>query len=204
MRHPGRFFTFLVTATVLLILAHLLDSWAYRHLVNHDVYNHDWGRLLRVMGYLPTWLLAAGAMAMLLTGRSAARGLGQTLKPAILLALAPALAGLVAEVLKILIRRQRPEAGDGQYLFRPWSEKTFSTSGLGAPSSHAAVAFGAAFILCRLYPRAWPVWLLLAGGCAWTRVQDQAHFLSDVTIAAVAAYVVVWLLNLREKTKSLA
>ena len=79
----------------------------------------------------------------------------------------------------------------GEYFFRPFSESSFSTSGLALPSSHALVAFSGAFILCRLYPRAWPVWVLLAAGCALTRVQAHAHFLSDVTVAAVAAWFVV-------------
>jgi membrane-associated phospholipid phosphatase len=55
------------------------------------------------------------------------------------------------------------------------------------------VAFGAAWLLCRIYPRAWPVWIAFATGCAVTRVMVQAHFLSDVVTGAVAAYGVVWL-----------
>ena len=48
-----------------------------------------------------------------------------------------------------------------------------------------------AFVLCRLWPRAWPVWIGLGVGCALTRVQAHAHFLSDVVTAGVAAWFVV-------------
>jgi membrane-associated phospholipid phosphatase len=54
------------------------------------------------------------------------------------------------------------------------------------------VAFAAAWVLCRLHPRASPVWLALAVGCAFTRLVSHAHLLSDVVVAAVAAYAVVW------------
>jgi membrane-associated phospholipid phosphatase len=89
------------------------------------------------------------------------------------------------------MRRERPGVADGAYVFRSFAEKPFSTSGLALPSSHGLVAFSAAWILCRLYPRAWPIWVALAAGCALSRVEAHAHFLSDVTVAAVAAWFMV-------------
>ncbi len=194
MRHAPRFAVFFIVAGGLLLVAHLVDGWAYRQFVNPEVYDRDWGKLLRVMGYLPTWLLAATAMALVHTGRRPALWSGHPLRPAALLALGPTLAGIGAEVLKIVIRRQRPSAGEAEYLFRAWSDETFATAGLGAPSSHATVAFAAAFVLCRLYPRASPIWLLLAVGCALTRVLHQVHFVSDVVLGGILAYVIVWLI----------
>lgn len=162
-------------------LAHLGDSYAWQHLARPGVYDRDFGRMLRVVGYLPLWLLLAGALWLQTRDR----------RRALLLALTPALGGLVAEVLKIVLRRERPGLHEGAYFFRPFSDQPFYTRDIGLPSSHALVGFTGAWLLCRLYPKAWPVWLFLGVGCAYSRVQAHAHFLSDVTVAAVAGYVVV-------------
>jgi membrane-associated phospholipid phosphatase len=52
-------------------------------------------------------------------------------------------------------------------------------------SSHVGVAFGALAMLALLFPRTRPVCFALAAGCALSRVLAGAHFLSDVTVAAV-------------------
>jgi membrane-associated phospholipid phosphatase len=184
MRADASWLKVLAAAAGALVLAHLLDGAAFRHVRLEHVYEEDWGRLLRVMGYVPTWLLAAAALA--LHERTPLRRLHRG-RPA-LLALAPVLGGAVAELVKLAVRRLRP--GElGEYVFRPYSERPFSTGGLGIASSHAAVAFAAAAVLSRLFPRAWPVWWGLAAGCALTRVAAGAHFLSDV----VAAGIIGWL-----------
>ena len=178
-------------ALVAIVAAHLLDGWGWDHLYRDGVYEHDLGRLLRIIGYLPFWLLAG--IALWLQTRNRRRGL--------MLALVPTLSGLVAEVMKILLRRERPKLHDGAYFFRPFSDQFWSTRDIGLPSSHALVAFGGAWLLCRFWPRAWPIWLGLAAGCALTRVQSQAHFISDVTVGAAAAYAVVawaWRFEKRE------
>lgn len=170
-----------VLATTAIVAAHLLDGWAWQNLGRDGVYAHDSGRLLRIVGYYPLWVLMG--WAVWLETRSRRAGL--------LLALVPGLAGLAAEVLKLLLRRERPAPHDGAYVFRAFTDQPWSTKLIGLPSSHALVAFGGAWMLCKLYPRARVVWLLLAAGCALTRVQARAHFLSDVVVAAVAAWVVV-------------
>jgi membrane-associated phospholipid phosphatase len=167
-----------------IIVAHLLDPWFYAHFRVENIYNEDWGRLLRVIGYLPLWFAAALALA-LHDGRE--RGY----RHALLLGLAPALTGAAGEALKLLFRRERPGAHAGEYFIRPFSDRTFSTSGLALPSSHAIVAFGAAAILSRLFPRAWPVWWALAWGCGFSRMAAGAHFFSDIVVAAIAAWLVV-------------
>lgn len=139
-------------------------------------------RMFRVAGFLPIWLLAGAAVA--LADAAWRRGA--------LIAGSATLAGVVGEVLKLLIRRERPGLHEGASWFRPWTECAWSTSGLATPSSHAIVAFGGAWILCRLYPRATPVWLLWATGCAVTRVISGAHFVSDVFLSAVTAYAIAW------------
>jgi membrane-associated phospholipid phosphatase len=108
--------------------------------------------------------------------------------------------GIVAEVLKLLFRRERPEAHAGAYVFRSWRDHAVSTAGLSLPSSHALVAFAAAAMLARLYPRARWLCFALAVGCALTRVLARAHFLSDVTLAAIVGWAVaamVWRWYLR-------
>ena len=174
-----------------IIVAHLLDPWFYAHFRVEEIFNEDWGRLLRVIGYLPLWLAAALALAMH-DGRQ--RGF----RRALLLGLTPALTGLVGEALKLFFRRERPGAHEGAYFIRPFSERTWSTSGLALPSSHAIVAFGGAAILSRIFPRAWPVWWALAWGCGLSRVAAGAHFFSDIVVAAGAAWLVVALLWVKQ------
>lgn len=168
-----------------LVIAHLLDPVAFRWLRLEDVYSEDWGRMLRVMGFLPLWLCAGLALA--LQDGTVARGWHRS--RGALVFWGAALGGIVAELAKLVVRRRRP--GDvGEYLFRPFSERPFSTGGLGMPSSHALVAFGAAAVLSRLFPRARLVWWGLAWGCGLTRIAAGAHFLSDVVAAAVLGWLV--------------
>jgi membrane-associated phospholipid phosphatase len=184
MRHPFRLFAL---ALIALVVAHLLDSTAFEYVRYPEVNSEDWGRLLRVMGFLPTWLVASAALA--LHDRVAPR----RFRRAYLLFFSAGLSGLAGEILKILIRRLRP-GETGEYVFRAFSERTFSSSGLGMPSSHAVVAFGAAAMLSRLFPRAWPIWWLLGAGCGLTRILHGRHFLSDVVLAAIVGWLVAaWL-----------
>lgn len=169
-----------IVCALAIAAAHFLDQWAWTTLPRAGVYERDGGRLFRIIGYYPTWLWMAAALWLVTRDR----------RRSLLLALVPGLGGLMAEVLKLLFRRERPGPHDGEYFFRAFSDQPWSTKALGLPSSHALVAFTAAFTLCKLYPRAWPVWVALAAGNALTRVQAKAHFLSDVTVAAVAGFAV--------------
>lgn len=174
-------------------VATALDGWAWQHLRVDGIYDRDWGRLLRIMGFWPTW--AAGAVALVLHDRGVSpRPPGGPGFRGLLLAGAPFLAGLLCEVLKLLIRRERPGAHDGEYAFRAFTDQPWSTRGLGLPSSHAMTAFAGAAMLSYLFPRTWPVWWLLAAGAAYTRVAAGAHFLSDVVFAALMGWLVSWLL----------
>lgn len=172
--------TVAIVGVVGIVIAHLIDPWMFGHFRMDDIYGEDWGRLLRVIGYLPLWLVLAFALWLHEVPRSWRR-------PAAL-ALSPAIAGIAGELLKLLLRRERPGAHEGAYYFRPFSERTFSTSGLALPSSHAVVAFGAAAILSRLFPRAWFIWWALAWGCALSRVAAGAHFFSDVVVSAIVGW----------------
>jgi membrane-associated phospholipid phosphatase len=106
------------------------------------------------------------------------------LRRGVLMFLAPATAGLIAEALKLITRRQRPEFADGHMSFR--LENFWSTSGLGLPSSHAAVAAAGAMVLAILWPRWRWVWVALGTCCVLGRVLSGAHFVSDAVLGVLA------------------
>lgn len=177
-------------AAAALASAHLVDWWAYDALHVDGVNERDWGRLLRVIGFAPTWL--AVAAAFWLEGRAANPGGDEHRATARAVLLAVIVGGLGAEALKLLIRRERPSADAGAYLFRSFADDPFSTRRLGMPSSHAMVAFAGAAALARRYPRAAPVLYGLAAGCGLTRIMAQAHFVSDVVAAAIGGTAAGW------------
>jgi undecaprenyl-diphosphatase len=144
--------------------------------------------MLRTFGYLPFWLLAAIALA--LNDRESR----EWWRRGALLAGAPTAAGIVGELLKITVRRMRPPEEGSAYSFRAFSDHPFSSRGFGFPSSHAVVAFGAAAILARLFPRAKVVWYAAAVGCAVSRLLAHAHYLSDVVAAAIIGIAIAALL----------
>ena len=175
----ARVVVWLVVGCLVTVVAVLLDPWVYRHIVWAKVYETDWGRLLRMMGYWPTWLVVA--IALWRDGEPRMIAMWR----AKLLIVAVTGVGLCGELIKLLVRRERPNAHDGASVFRPFSEHPLSTAGLSTPSSHALLAFAAAATLARLFPRTACLWYALAVGCAVTRLLARAHFLSDVVVGAL-------------------
>jgi membrane-associated phospholipid phosphatase len=171
------------------VLACFIDGWVFHHVAAANIYGSDFGKLLRIAGFLPTWFMGAVALGLYDRGREPAPPFGPWHR-AIALAVAPILGGLAGEVLKLLLRRERPGLHDGAYVFRSFLDDPWSTRDLGLPSSHAIVAFSGAAMASYLFPRTAPVWLLWAVGCAATRVLAQAHFTSDVVLAAIAGILV--------------
>ena len=187
--------TALIATAVATGAACLVDKWVFDHVTNPDVYSHDWGRLLRVMGFLGTWVAIAVGVGLHEGTDPARRPIAR--RRAWLLFWTPAVGGAVAELMKIVIRRERPALHDGLYGFRPWDERTWSGAGLSFPSSHTMVAFAGAAMLARCFPRARWVGYALAAGCALTRVLARAHFVSDVVLAAGLGWIVAWALARR-------
>ncbi len=183
----------LVITLAFVLLPAFGDKWVFDHWSNPNVYGTEWGRLLRVMGWWPTWLIAS--VALYLHRRAGDPAAAK--RDAWLLAGSPALAGILCEIMKLLIRRERPGLWNGESVFRSFAEHPWSTAGLATPSSHTMVAFGALTMMARLFPRASWVWYALAWGCGLTRILDHAHFVSDVTFAAVLGWAVAWGLYLR-------
>jgi membrane-associated phospholipid phosphatase len=178
-----------VIAIALIALSLLADGWIAEHVRFGRVYETDWGRMLRNFGYLPFWLLAAIALALHDRERR------EWWRRGALLLAAPAVAGIVGELLKITVRRMRPPNVGSAYSFRAFSDHPFSSRGFGFPSSHVVVAFGAAAILSRMFPRARVVWYAAALGCAVSRLLAHAHYLSDVVAAAfigIGAAALLW------------
>ena len=176
---------FLLLAATALVLAHTLDPWAVKTLAVAGFSDTDLGRMLRSLGYLPFWLVAALALA--LAGGEDRKRRGS------LLAIAVFSGGLLAELLKTVTGRLRPTKEFTGYHFRDLAEVPFTdlTVNVGLPSSHALVAFAAAFMLVRLFPEGRWIWIALAIGCAYSRIATGAHYLSDVTASAVIAYALV-------------
>ena len=181
------------TVALAITLAFLLipafgDQWAYSHLYRARLYDLDWAMALRATGTLYVWIPVA--LIIWLVQREHDATLAK--RRALLVLGSPVLAGLLCEVLKLLIRRERPDVDGGSWVFRAWSDHTFSTAGLATPSSHTMVAFGAATMLARMYPRARWVFYVFAWGCGATRVVSHGHYLSDVTFGALLGWAVGW------------
>lgn len=179
-----------LTLVVLLLIASLGDRWVFHHVVNPGIYGKGWARMVRMAGYFPLWAVVGLALVLQDWAPRSLQTLRAAARRGLLLFWSTALGGLAAELLKIVIRRERPGPNDGDWVFRAWSDRPFSTAQLGLPSSEAAVAFAAAVMLARLFPRTRDLWYALALACALTRVAAGAHFLSDVVLAALVGYVV--------------
>jgi len=143
-------------------LAWVVDREVYQRVALPTVYDKDWGRLLRIVGFLPTWIALAVGIALAEGTEYAARPRAR--RRGWLLFWGAAGSGIAAELLKLTLRRERPGPHDGLHVFREFAERTFSSAGLALPSSHTMVAFGGAAMLARLYPRArWVGYALAAG-----------------------------------------
>jgi undecaprenyl-diphosphatase len=165
-------------ALALFGVAFAIDRWAFHHLQKPNVYDQDWGRALRSVGYWPLWMVLS--LALWLVDRK--RGQGN--RRAAYLAGSITVAGILGELLKLIVRRERPGTHDGIYGFRAFTDHLFSSRNFGMPSSHAVIAFSGAAALSVLFPEATCVWYALAIGCGVTRVLSGAHYVSDVVAGA--------------------
>jgi membrane-associated phospholipid phosphatase len=143
----------------------------------------DFHRTFRIFGFLPFIALVWALLGVIDRARSAWAGLW--------IFVAAAASGLAAELAKAIIGRERPGVHEGMNYFKPFLHGFVDNSNLSFPSSHAAVAFGAAWMFAWFYPRGRWIWLGAAAACAWTRVAAEAHFVSDCYGAAVFAFLVV-------------
>ncbi len=184
-------------------------------------------RLIWLFGSMWTWLIIA--VALYLHDRTPPpigprAALGQKRDPAaraVAVAGSAILAGVIAEALKWVIKRERPtRLEDGAFIEQIYTFKWpdlftalsggsdamsagehfsrwLSSSNLGMPSSHAAVAFAGAAAVAVLLPTQRGLVLALAALCAMSRVLASAHTLSDVVVGSLigllaSAFVVPW------------
>lgn len=190
--------TFIIVSAIVVSLALTLDGWVLAHVHDDIARRKDWHRLLRIVGFLPSWLLAGAVLFLIDRSRPPSSSPRSSLSRGAYISIVVIAAGLGAEALKLLLRRLRPH-GSADYVFRAFWDHPLSTTDLGLPSSHAMVAFAGAFAMCRLVPEAKVVWIALAAGCAMTRLLDGSHFLSDVAVAGLAGYAVAWALRPRPR-----
>ncbi|MFG0307425.1 MAG: phosphatase PAP2 family protein [Phycisphaerales bacterium JB040] len=169
-------------------LATLYDRDITHALFYSDSQDLWWRLAMKHVGHLLTWA-GVGLLAWIVVR--------DWRWPASLVG-APVLGGGLAELLKLLIGRERPVRdgviqNDAEYVWRPLFDAFRDGSNLGLPSSHAATAFaGAAMlaILLRRNPSGWSAPLtalayLGAAACAVSRVLAGAHFATDVVLGAL-------------------
>lgn len=89
-------------------------------------------------------------------------------------------AGITTAAIKVLVGRIRPDVTDDPYTFKPFTQND------AFPSGHATMAFALATSLSAEIDRPWATAVLFAGasGTAWSRLNDQKHWLSDVLAGA--------------------
>jgi membrane-associated phospholipid phosphatase len=171
----------IITGLGLLLLSHLLDFPIQGSLGVGRTNQSDLVKLFRCWGFLGTWLLIAISAQLLSQPNSSKTPAGWKYyikqKSWMLLA-APVLSGGMAEIVKLTVRRIRPH-GEPYYIFRSWLDHPFSTSGIGFPSSHTAVAFAGSTIIFHIYPKLRIPAITMATGCLATRVLSGAHYFSD-------------------------
>lgn len=170
-------------AAIALIVCVSVDHRVYHlfHVGKEAVEGLAWYQLVRAVGTLWFWIPIALGVGLARGGAWRRRVRG-----ALFIFFAALLAGVLAEGLKLVVGRERPLLHDGSYVFHPFG-RWFNTVGLSFPSSHAAVAFGGAWMLWRLAQarsRAWTfaalLSLIVAAGCGLSRILTGAHFLGDV------------------------
>jgi membrane-associated phospholipid phosphatase len=94
------------------------------------------------------------------------------------------LAGVTTLALKVLTGRARPDSGIGAFHFKPFS------SADALPSGHTSVAFALATSLAEDIDRTWATIALYtaATGTAFSRINDNKHWLSDTALGALLGF----------------
>lgn len=96
--------------------------------------------------------------------------------------------GLFVQIMKFIGHRHRPSSGDP---YNIWDGPGFSTSNLSFPSGHSSSAFAIATVIASEYrDKAFipPLVYGIATLTALSRVNDNAHWASDVFFGAIVGY----------------
>lgn len=118
------------------------------------------------------------------------------------------LAGLGANLVKLLVARDRPTAADLSQAdavgtFAGWLPLAHNGSlHQSFPSAHTATAVGLALMLSALYPRGRWLFAALAISVAAQRVLGSAHYLSDVLAGAAVGWFLAFAVLCRGSARS--
>lgn len=95
-------------------------------------------------------------------------------------------AGLITSSLKVIAGRSRPDEGDSTYRFQPFGGHS------SFPSGHTTQAFSLASVIAGHYDEWWVDALSygIAGGVGLARIEQEAHFPSDVVAGAIIGTIV--------------
>jgi len=99
---------------------------------------------------------------------------------------ASALAGAITQTLKYAVGRDRPSDNKGADRFLPFRFSPSGESHNSFPSGHSTEAFAVASVVAARYDSLWieSAAYGLAGLVGWARVNENAHFASDVVAGA--------------------
>ena len=140
------------------------------------------------------FLLAAGVVALGISLRLRVKAWSRIFTAMIL---AGILAGLASNVTKLATGRVRPRVEHTEHgWYGPKHEDRWVSSRhdfQSFPSSHAACAFGFFFPLFLSRRAIGTAGLLAAAAIAWSRVQLNAHHISDIAAGALLGVVAGWL-----------
>lgn len=140
------------------------------------------------------FLLAGGIIALAVLLRVRAK---QWTRIVTAMILAGIFAGLASNLIKLASGRVRPRVEHTEHgWYGPRHEDRWVSlqhDFQGFPSSHAACAFGFFFPLFLSRRAAGAAGLLAAAAIAWSRVQLNAHHVSDVAAGALLGVVAGWL-----------
>ncbi len=117
------------------------------------------------------------ALAMLVAGKYRSRKIFEAGKALVVSFVA---SGILAQVLKHLIGRARPRVTDTLLFIGP----TFRGGYDSFPSGHTTVAFCFAYALSQHFPRYRVFFYIFAAVAGFERVENTAHFFSDVIAGA--------------------
>jgi len=148
--------------------------------LNNAVFGID-----RFYGSGYTTLLTAGIYgAGLFTGNEQIRKLGLYSSEALIFS------GIVTTVLKVVIGRRRPYAGNSNLFFKP--PQFFDNDYQSLPSGHTTVAFAVSTVLAKSVDNIyWKIfWYGAAGATALSRIYHNQHWVSDVFLGAAIGYYV--------------
>jgi membrane-associated phospholipid phosphatase len=152
---------------------HRVDNWVQDHRsARSDAVAHvfRYGGEPELVFGIPAGILAAGFIS---GNKNLQRSGGRVLATVIT-------AGITTAGIKVLVGRVRPDATGDPYVFKPFTQND------AFPSGHTTMAFALATALSAEIDRPWATAVLYAGasGTAWSRLNDQKHWLSDVLAGA--------------------